>query len=163
MRQLGIIASIFLLFWATANAVGVPMTPRKIDEFGSICCGDEKARLDNYAVELQSDPTAQGYIVVYGGRAHSDPNCRSSRRKLPLRGEAQARAARLKSYLVNARRGLASERVIVIDGGYRDHWVAELWIVPKGVNAPDPTPTVDPAEIKFRKGKARSSDYVCEV
>jgi hypothetical protein len=41
---------------------------RKIDEYGNIRFNDEKARLDNYAIELQNDPTAQGYLICYGGR-----------------------------------------------------------------------------------------------
>ena len=41
--------------------------PRKIDEYGNIRFNDEKARLDNFAIELQNDPTAQGYLVCYGG------------------------------------------------------------------------------------------------
>ncbi|MDT5159221.1 MAG: hypothetical protein QOH51_3578, partial [Acidobacteriota bacterium] len=43
-------------------------TPRKIDEYGNIRFNDEKARLDNYAIELQNDPTSQGYLICYGGR-----------------------------------------------------------------------------------------------
>jgi hypothetical protein len=38
---------------------------RKIDEYGSIRFGDEQARLDNFAIELQNDPTARGFIIIY--------------------------------------------------------------------------------------------------
>lgn len=38
---------------------------RKFDEFGGISVGDAEARLDNFTIELQNDPTAQGYIVTY--------------------------------------------------------------------------------------------------
>ena len=80
---------------------------------------------------------------------------------LPRWGESQARAARLKPYLVNSR-GIAG-RVVVIDGGFRETWTADLWIVPKGASPPTPTPTVKPEDIRYRKGRIRKRDYECEV
>ena len=135
---------------------------RLLDKFGDVCCEDEKARLDNFAIQLQGEPEAKGYIIFYGGRRHNYPYCHSSRQRLPRRGEAEARAARLKPYIVNSR-GTNSDRIMVINGGYRESWEVELWIVPKGANPPNPTPTVQPQEIRFRKGRARVSDYHCEV
>ena len=41
---------------------------RKFDEFGTVKLRDRKARLDNYGIELQNDPTAQGPIIAYAGR-----------------------------------------------------------------------------------------------
>src|SRR2546429_255984 len=61
--------------------------PTKFDEYGNIKFNDEKARLDNYAIQLQNAPGSQGYIIAYGTCA----------------GEAQARADRAKDYLVNTR------------------------------------------------------------
>src|SRR5438094_5783944 len=69
----------------------------KFDEFGDIKCEDEYARLDNFALQLQNEPPAKGVIIFYGGQTF--------RGRLPKRGEAEARAARLKSYLVG-RRGI---------------------------------------------------------
>ena len=86
------------------------MSPiRKLDEFGDIKCEDEMARLDNFAIQLQHEPQAKGVIIFFGGKTFTG--------KLPKRGEAEARAARLKPYLVQ-RRGIPSNRVIVINGGY---------------------------------------------
>src|SRR6185503_8202733 len=42
--------------------VGVTRIARKFDEYGNIRFNDEKARLDNYAIQLQNEPTAQGTI-----------------------------------------------------------------------------------------------------
>ena len=81
---------------------------------------------------------------------------------LPRRGEAEARVARLKPYLVNSR-GLDPKRIVVINGGYRESWMAELWIVPKGADAPTTTPTVQPQEIRFRKSRIKKRDYECDV
>jgi hypothetical protein len=133
----------------------------KFDHFGDICCEDEKARLDNFVVALQNEPNATGYIVYYGGR-HLQ-TCGSKRTRRPLLGEAQARAARLKPYVANAWRGFDPKRVVVINGGYRESWEAELWIVPPGQQPPSATPTLKPSAIKFRRGRARARDFRCEV
>lgn len=139
-----------------------PVSARLFDRFGNTCCDDEKARLDNAAIELQNTPGATLYIIYYGGRLHRHPWCHSPQTRLPRRGEADARAARLKPYIVNTR-GIAVGRVITINGGYREAWEADVWIVPKGAVAPRPTPTVDPKEIRFRRGRPRGGDYFCDV
>ena len=129
-------------------------SPRKFDEFGDINCEDEMARLDNFAIQLQNSPSDTGYIIFYGG-----PRFRGRR---PKRGEAAARASRLKPYLVE-RRGLPSGRLIVVDGGYADQWRAELWINPAGMQGPLATPSIPIDKIKFRKGKAHPRDFRCQI
>ena len=126
----------------------------KFDEFGDINCEDEMARLDNFAVNLQNSPADKGVIIFYGGRRF--------RKRLPKRGDAAARAARLKTYLTQ-RRGIPTDKVIVIDGGYREEWYAELWVAPPGVDLPVGRPTISIKEIKFRKGKARARDFRCQI
>jgi hypothetical protein len=96
-----------------------PPPPTKFDEYGDIRFNDEKARLDNYAIQLQNNPGWQGYIIAYG-------NCA---------GAAQARADRAKDYLVNTR-GIDAGRLVTIDGGCRADLTVELWIVPRGATAP---------------------------
>ena len=96
-----------------------PAGPTKFDEYGNIRFNDEKARLDNYAIQLQNQPGAQGYIIAYGSCA----------------GEAQARADRAKDYLVNTR-GIDAGRIVTMDGGCRSDLSVELWIVPTGATAP---------------------------
>ncbi|HKO42144.1 MAG TPA: hypothetical protein VJU84_02555 [Pyrinomonadaceae bacterium] len=105
----------------------VAMRPREIEDFdnyGDIRFNDEKARLDNYAIQLQSLPGSQGYIVAYG-------NCE---------GSAQVRANRAKDYLVNTR-GVDAGRIMTIDGGCRADLMVELWIIPPGATAPTATAT----------------------
>ena len=91
----------------------------KFDEYGNIKFNDEKARLDNYAIQLQNQPGSQGYIIAYG----------------TCEGEAQARADRAKDYLVNTR-GIDAGRLVTIDGGCRSELLVQLWIVPSGAMAP---------------------------
>jgi len=150
-----------IIFIAAGSAHPNISLTQIFDSFGDICCNDEKAHLDNFAVTLQSQPESQGYIIVYGGRHQNYPYCHSHPR-LPRRGEAQARAARLKNYLVNSR-SLDAKRVIVIDGGYREYWFAQLWIASKDASPPTPRPTVKPQDIRFRKGRIKKHDYECQV
>jgi hypothetical protein len=102
------------------TGIRAPVPPAvKFDEYGNIKFNDEKARLDNYAIQLQNQPGAQGYILAYGTCA----------------GEAQARADRAKDYLVNTR-GIDASRLVTVDGGCRSDLTVELWIVPTGATAP---------------------------
>ena len=53
-------------------AVTIPLPKaisRIFDDYLDISRNDEKARLDNFGIELQNDPTATGYVIVYPGRA----------------------------------------------------------------------------------------------
>ena len=136
------------------SASDLVSTTRNFDEFGDINCEDEMARLDNFAIQLQHEPQAKGVIIFYGGKTF--------RGRLPRRGEAEARAARLKPYLVG-RRGIPTNQVVVINGGYADEWRATLWVVPSGANIPTPFPTVQAKDIKFRKGKASPREYRCQI
>lgn len=162
MRKAWLFVIIFSLPAINAYSGGAPPEARKFDEFGNICCDDEKARLDNFANQLSNEPDAQGYIIFYGGKRHNYPYCDSSRLVLPRRGEAEARVARMKPFIYYTR-GIDPDRIVVINGGYRESWMAEFWIAPKGAKPPVPTPTVKPQEIRFRRGKIRKRDYECEV
>jgi hypothetical protein len=98
--------------------------PRKFDEYYDIARNDEKARLDNYAIQLQAEPGSQGYVIVYPARkAKGD--------------QAQLRAQRIVDYLVNTR-GLDTSRVVTVMGPAREGWVIELWVVPEGAPPPQP-------------------------
>jgi len=102
-----------------------PIRPAvKFDEYGNIRFNDEKARLDNYAIQLQNDPGSTGTIIVYGSCA----------------GEAQQRGDRAKDYLVNTR-GIEAGRITVVDGGCRSDLTVQLWVVPQGSTAPTPDTT----------------------
>jgi hypothetical protein len=99
---------------------------RKFDEYSNLPFGDEKARLDNFAIHLRKEPQFKGYIIVYAGpRAHP--------------GEAEARAKRAKGYLVRVR-GIAAPRIVTIDGGCRDRLEVELYALPSSMSPPTPNP-----------------------
>jgi hypothetical protein len=107
----------------------LPNPARKFDEYGNIRFNDEKARLDNFAIQLQNEPAAQGYIIGYG-------SCGT---------EGQTRANRAKDYLVNTR-GIDGGRLVVVDGGCLPELLVQLWVVPQGATAPggDATGVISP-------------------
>lgn len=110
---------------------------RKIDEYGKIRWVAEKARLDNFAIELQNDPATTAYIITYGGR-----------KSLPTAARTASQNAR--KHLVKTR-GILESRIVWIDGGYREEPATELWIMPQDSTPPTASPTVDPSEIKKPK------------
>jgi hypothetical protein len=103
----------------TTNIVTPPTPAHKFDEYGNIRFNDEKARLDNYAVQLQNEPGATGYIISYGSCGN----------------EGQERAERAKNYLVNTR-GIDAGRIMIVDGGCMPQLKIELWIAPQGATPP---------------------------
>jgi hypothetical protein len=108
-------------------AISFPLpkaSSRKFDEFPDITRNDEKARLDNFGIELQNDPTATAYVVVYPGRTSK-------------RGEVQHHASRVVDYLVNSR-GLDQRRIVTLVGPARDQLYVELWLTPQGATPPNP-------------------------
>ncbi len=121
------------------TSVKPPPTPAsKFDEYGNIRFNDEKARLDNYAIQLQNNPGSTGTILVYGSCA----------------GEAQQRGDRAKDYLVNTR-GIEAGRITVVDGGCRADLTVQLWVVPQGAAAPtvDTSGAIEPCP-ECKKGRA---------
>lgn len=89
-----------------------------IDRYGEISWNDEKARLDNFAIQLMNEPNRVGYIFVNVGLVSCN-------------GEAQARALRAKNYMVRVR-DVPESRIIWRDIGYSDSLEVSLWLVPLG-------------------------------
>jgi hypothetical protein len=114
---------------------------KPFDQFQSVAFDDDKARFDNLAIELQSAPDSQAYIIVYGGR--------TSRA-----GQADMLGKRAMDYLVN-QRGVDARRITVINGGYRDTDFIEIWICPPGAKIPQATPTVQPGDVQPGRERTR--------
>lgn len=103
---------------------------RKFDEYGGLRSScDEGARLDAFAIALQNNPKIKGYIIVYLG-------------KDTLPAHSNGLLKRAEGYLVN-NRGILSERVVSINGGFRETRATELWIVAEGDPAPQPSNTIE--------------------
>jgi hypothetical protein len=92
------------------------------DEYGDIKFRDEKARLDNFAIQILNEPGSRGYLLAYAGQ-RTYPN------------EAAERLKRAKNYLVDVRH-VPRERIITVDGGHRQELVVTLRVLPVGESPP---------------------------
>ncbi len=140
---------------AQATTVIPPTPPRENPsrQF-DVCCScsfdDQKARLDNLAVELQNDPSTTTYVIAYGGRTSRI-------------GQADLLGSRARDYLVG-QRGIDQSRIVVLNGGFREEDCVELWIIPSGATPPVPTPTVAAGDVRpapstpRRRGRRRGRD-----
>ncbi len=104
-----------------------PPSPVKFDEFESLSFDDDKARLDAFAIELQNQPDAQGYIIMYQG---ADKLSVKSRNVDKL-------SKRTLDYLVKTR-GIDPRRIVITNWGTRAKTMYELWIIPPGAQPPVP-------------------------
>lgn len=108
---------------------------KKLDEYsygtgrgmrvGNDC--DVDAHLDNFAYYLKQEPGSRGYMIYYRGKRKVskyfayDPEWQFSQ--------------------LNKEWGMEKGRIVLMDGGYRNEAMMELWIVPEGADAPKPAPT----------------------
>ena len=93
----------------------------KFDEFESKAFDDDKARLDSFAIQLQNNPDAQGYIIMYQG---TDRNSVRNRNVENL-------SKKTLDYLVNTR-GIDPRRIVITKWGTRPTTTYELWLIPPG-------------------------------
>jgi len=117
----------FALDCSASYGVSIPIPApkcRKFDEFPNITRNDEKARLDNYAVELQNDPQSTAYIVIHPSRSG-------------ISADVQKHTSRVLDYLVNSR-GLDDRRIVTMVGEARDDLMVELWSCPQGAKPTKP-------------------------
>ena len=123
---------------ATASTVIPRVDRERPSRQFDVCCScsfdDQKARLDNLAVELQADPTTTTYVIAYGGRTSRI-------------GQADLLGSRARDYLVSER-GIDQSRIVIINGGFREEDCVELWVIPSGATPPQPTPTVSAGDVR---------------
>lgn len=112
------------------------------DSYGRIPFEDAEARLDTFMVQLQSmneeSVHYRGFILVYAGRSS-------------VATEAGTIAECSKNYLISVRKADPNE-VIAADGGYRDEFTVELYIIPNDAYPPLLMPTVSPRKVEILPG-----------
>jgi hypothetical protein len=108
------------------------------DQYGNIAWADEKARLDNFAVQLMYNPNDIGYLYVRAGY-------------LSCKGEAQARAVRARNYLIRVRH-VNWNRIIWLDTGFGEQFEVGLAFVPRGK---------PPLEVPFQPATERHVIKAC--
>jgi hypothetical protein len=120
-----------------------PCDPRQFDEYGDLSWENEKARLDNIAIQVQREsPNIVAYFLIYAGRT----SCV---------GAARARGIRIETYLVQ-KRGLSSRQVAWADAGYREKPLVEVWMWPPNVSGPVGNPSIDKTVVHLKRcGKSR--------
>ena len=106
------------------------LKPRKVDSYNDkIRSGEaEQWHLEDFLKVLAKEPNAKAYIIAYAGREDTP-------------GKARRYAVRAKNYMVEAR-GVDPARIVTIDGGQREDFIVELWLVPNGARPPQPEPTM---------------------
>lgn len=105
-----------------------------IDSFGLASNGDIKSRLDNFMISVLNNPTAKGYIIVYGNRSEGN---RGAERRIGM------------IYNYSLMRRFDMSRITVIRGGFRESVSTDLWLSFDNAEKPAPTPTVDEKFIKM--------------
>jgi hypothetical protein len=91
------------------------------------------AHLDEFALRMTTQSTFTAYVVSYAGRVSK-------------RGEAKRIAKTARTYLIK-HRAIPAGKIFAIDGGFRERAELELYLVPNGMTAPAPKPTLTPSEV----------------
>jgi len=115
------------------------------DQYGDIRFEDEKARLDNFAIQLSNEPLLTGQILMSAGQE-------------TFKNETAERLARDRSYLVNVRK-TDPNRITTVDCGFTKDLSIRLYMIPVAVPPPtcDRTIAIALSEVKFTKRRPRAS------
>ena len=111
-------------------ACALPVSSRKLDEYGRLPAAEELSRLEaklRPALEAEHDD-AKAFIVAYAGRGDRP-------------GSALARADRARQALLDDSY-FYSRRLNTLDCGRRETPSVELWITPVGASPPTCSPTL---------------------
>lgn len=106
----------------------------KFDEYDLKSIKEASPRLDQFATTLAGWMGARGYIIVYPGSSVT-------------LAQAELHAVRAKTYLVK-NRGIGSDRIVTLIGGFREDPSVELYITVKNGNPPIPSPPGHQGELQ---------------
>ncbi len=99
-----------------------PDEPISVDEFGNLKDDDVKARVDNFYIQLNNNPNAQGYAIIYGTAAQ----------KKKLRAQIMKAINRPGS-------GQDASRITFVDGpDDGSGGKVKFYLVPAGATPPNP-------------------------
>ncbi|HEX8353181.1 MAG TPA: hypothetical protein VF611_09795 [Pyrinomonadaceae bacterium] len=111
---------------ARAQSATQEPRPRKVSDYVNLFTScNAGAHLDNFAIELQNEPDASGYVVVYGP---GGPGGQFARRAIEA----------TRGYLITTR-GIEESRVEAVYGGLSgsmQELLTELWLVPQRAEPP---------------------------
>lgn len=115
-----------------STTVRVAGPAKKADEFNVLPAEEQSARLQGFLAGVS--PEDQAYIFAYAGREN-------------VRGFASSTLREIRAHAL--KNGISHERLVTIDGGFREEPGFELWTVPMGAEAPKPSPTVNARDIVY--------------
>jgi hypothetical protein len=93
------------------------------------------ARLDDFAFQLSEGGGWRGYIIVYAG-------------KISKKDEAELTAEQARQYLIT-KRNIPPERVISLNGGFREEAEIDLCLIKENMPPPTPTPTLSSKAVRI--------------
>ena len=106
------------------------------DRFGNVSRDSLFARLDNYAIQLTNSPADwKGYVILYSPLSAG-------------RASVAAYRKRVSNWLL-VKRQLDPHRLTVVDGGHRESFGGELFLLGPLVEPPWPLPTVGSCDPKL--------------
>jgi hypothetical protein len=134
----------------------------KFLEFGKIVCGEFLALMDITFNELKNSPDSKVYVVYYG-RRYATEIVRNKRTKTdvvklkyPHREDGLNYAKAIPQYFAataskryQQTADSINNRIVLINGGFREDLAIEIWLVAKNGELPKPTPTLDEKNLKF--------------
>lgn len=136
-----IILTVFLLLFviscpAQSNSQKSVHTPKvqKVAEVLYTCNTELDIQIGRFVKVLNKQPSAEVYVIVY-----SNP-----------------KIAEWADYLISnttrklKERKIAPNRIVFLEGGFREYTTAEFFIVPKGAVPPIPTPSIDAKGIALK-------------
>lgn len=112
------------------------------DEFGVITCEHIRKQLDLFIIELNNRPNSYGYVITYDGRYEG---------KLSVWGETYFLTNQIIRHFKH--RNFPLNRILFVNGGFRENYIRKFYIVPKRTKPPKPKPTLD--KMRYRKGKLK--------
>lgn len=113
-----VLSTIAVVFVCGLRSISAQTASTRIDQFGNIKTEDAMARLDRFALELQSHPDSRGIIVASNTVANNY-----------LRGTLLRLAQGYRHYLVYSR-AIDPARVSVVEGERKREVTFELWTLP---------------------------------
>ena len=160
MKKLIIIIFSVLLF----STIAFSQKAKKLGQIGFLACNQFNAEMRSVYAQNKTDfmKSASKIAIFYyagaeGTKYEIDPNRIDYRTNLPpIPGEARNRASEIIWFLVNEL-DMPKHRIELFDGGFRDEFAAEIWLVPRDSSLPMPTPTIDTSYPKHIKIKPNSS------
>jgi hypothetical protein len=101
----------------------------------------DKPRLDRFAKEMKANSSADAYIIAFAGL-------------VSYKNEARIRLKCIRKYLITTH-GISSDRLNMIDGGYRVEKSVKLFLVKPGDPQPTGFPTLNRAAVKIKRAPKR--------